>query len=237
VNSSSDRRTRNTCPVRVLRFNYYFARRGHVRHRDTRVIFRNNERAASSAVERDTNRYRASASVRRSTPRSRANRLIERTWNRCSKSLLTSQRWRSIDSCDGPQIDEKKLTFVEDLPGCEVAQKPIDSVVECGARAWLDASVLGDRTPGRLPACSQRTSARCARARPRRARGFGAHSASARAASVDARLRWARGYLPRPVAPDIDAELQRRFKSSRCIHQRGLLLMLCTRFAPASSSC
>jgi site-specific recombinase XerD len=32
-------------------------------------------------------------------------------------------------------------------------------------------------------------------------------------------------YLPRPVPPDIDAELQRRFKSSGCIYQRGLLLM------------
>lgn len=32
-------------------------------------------------------------------------------------------------------------------------------------------------------------------------------------------------YLPRPVPPDVDAELQRRFKSSRCIYQRGLLLM------------
>ena len=32
-------------------------------------------------------------------------------------------------------------------------------------------------------------------------------------------------YLPRPVPPDIDAVLQRRFKSSRCVYQRGLLLM------------
>jgi site-specific recombinase XerD len=32
-------------------------------------------------------------------------------------------------------------------------------------------------------------------------------------------------YLPRPVPPDIDATLQRRFKSSRCIYQLGLLLM------------
>jgi site-specific recombinase XerD len=32
-------------------------------------------------------------------------------------------------------------------------------------------------------------------------------------------------YLPRPVPPDIDAELQRRFRSSRCVYQRGLLLM------------
>jgi site-specific recombinase XerD len=32
-------------------------------------------------------------------------------------------------------------------------------------------------------------------------------------------------YLPRPVPPDVDAELQRRFKSSGCIYQRGLLLM------------
>jgi site-specific recombinase XerD len=32
-------------------------------------------------------------------------------------------------------------------------------------------------------------------------------------------------YLPRPVPPDIDALLQRRFKSSRCTYQLGLLLM------------
>jgi len=32
-------------------------------------------------------------------------------------------------------------------------------------------------------------------------------------------------YLPRPVPPDIDATLQRRFKSSGCIYQLGLLLM------------
>jgi site-specific recombinase XerD len=32
-------------------------------------------------------------------------------------------------------------------------------------------------------------------------------------------------YLPRPVPPDIDAILQRRFKSSGCIYQLGLLLM------------
>ena len=32
-------------------------------------------------------------------------------------------------------------------------------------------------------------------------------------------------YLPRPVPPDIDAMLQRRFKSSGCIYQLGLLLM------------
>lgn len=32
-------------------------------------------------------------------------------------------------------------------------------------------------------------------------------------------------YLPRPVPPDVDAVLQRRFKSSRCTYQLGLLLM------------
>lgn len=32
-------------------------------------------------------------------------------------------------------------------------------------------------------------------------------------------------YLPRPVPPDIDIELQRRFKSSSCTYQLGLLLM------------
>ena len=32
-------------------------------------------------------------------------------------------------------------------------------------------------------------------------------------------------YLPRPVPPDVDALLQRRFKSSRCTYQLGLLLM------------
>lgn len=32
-------------------------------------------------------------------------------------------------------------------------------------------------------------------------------------------------YLPRPVPPDIDARLQRRFKSSGCTYQLGLLLM------------
>jgi len=32
-------------------------------------------------------------------------------------------------------------------------------------------------------------------------------------------------YLPRPVPPDIDATLQRRFKSSGCTYQLGLLLM------------
>jgi site-specific recombinase XerD len=32
-------------------------------------------------------------------------------------------------------------------------------------------------------------------------------------------------YLPRPVPPDVDVELQRRFKSSGCTYQLGLLLM------------
>jgi site-specific recombinase XerD len=32
-------------------------------------------------------------------------------------------------------------------------------------------------------------------------------------------------YLPRPVSPDLDTELQRRFKSSGCAYQLGLLLM------------
>lgn len=32
-------------------------------------------------------------------------------------------------------------------------------------------------------------------------------------------------YLPRPVPPDVDALLQRRFKASRCTYQLGLLLM------------
>jgi site-specific recombinase XerD len=32
-------------------------------------------------------------------------------------------------------------------------------------------------------------------------------------------------YLPRPVPPDLDAQLQRRFKSSGCSYQLGLLLM------------
>ena len=32
-------------------------------------------------------------------------------------------------------------------------------------------------------------------------------------------------YLPRPVSPDVDAELQRRFKLSDCTYQLGMLLM------------
>jgi site-specific recombinase XerD len=32
-------------------------------------------------------------------------------------------------------------------------------------------------------------------------------------------------YLPRPIPLDIDAELQRRFRKSHCLHQLGLLLM------------